>query len=269
VNQLSVPLISEKTERALRDLGLTEYETIAYLSLLKTGEMTAENVSQTSSIPYTKVYSVLESLENRGWAEHSNGRPRKYFPRSPTDALKAEQLKLESDFDKNRDLIVEELQPLFEKKEIKEIPEIWIIRGEDNSFNKVIDLLNNAKKEIMLAIPWIPRSLLKSNSDFQSLLRQNIQKFMNSDIKIKLLTTKETIKSLHGPELAIAEIRVCDSMFGGGLVVDGRESLIFLDLALPNGPDTSIWSEHETLTSIATIYFEHMWENSQPYKPGI
>lgn len=264
---MSVPLISEKTERALRDLGLTEYETIAYLTLLKSGEMTAENVSQVSSIPYTKVYSVLDSLESRGWAEHSNGRPRKYFPRSPVDALKAEQIQFETEFEKNKDLVVNELQPLFEKKEIKEIPEIWIIRGEENSFNKVIDLLDSAKKEIMLAIPWIPRVLLKTNSDFQSLLRQNIQKFMNSDIKIKLLTTKETLKSLHGPELGIAEIRVCDSMFGGGLVVDGRESLIFLDLSTPNGPDTSIWSEHETLTSIATIYFEHIWNNSEPYKP--
>ncbi|TRO47336.1 TrmB family transcriptional regulator, partial [Candidatus Bathyarchaeota archaeon] len=52
---MSSPLISERAERALREIGLTEYETLAYLSLLRNGEMTAENVSDASSIPYSKV----------------------------------------------------------------------------------------------------------------------------------------------------------------------------------------------------------------------
>ena len=73
---MSAPVLSERTEKALRDIGLTEYESQAYLSLLTSGEETAENISQLSNIPYTKVYSVLESLEARGWVEHGSGRPR-------------------------------------------------------------------------------------------------------------------------------------------------------------------------------------------------
>jgi hypothetical protein len=41
---------------------------------------------------------------------------------------------------------------------------------------------------------------------------------------------------------------------------------IFLDLAKPLGVDTAIWSEHETLTSVASIYFQHVWDNSQSLK---
>ncbi|MCW4049233.1 MAG: hypothetical protein NWE89_05790 [Candidatus Bathyarchaeota archaeon] len=264
---MSVPSLSDKTEKALREIGLTEYETLAYISLLEYDEMTAEDISKTSSIPYTKVYSVLDSLEERGWLEHTNGRPRIYYPRPPVDALKAEELRLETEFDINSKTVVDELQPIFEKKDIRELPEIWIIRGEDNSFNKIIELMDKAKKEIMLAIPWIPEELLKISPSFQDILKQNIRKFMDTDVQIKLLTTKEILSSISGPELGVIEIRLCDSMFGGGLIIDDRECIVFLDLSMPYGPDTSIWSEHETLTTVAGIYYQYMWDNSEPFTP--
>lgn len=258
---MSSPLISEKTERALRDVGLTEYETLAYLSLLKSGEMTAEGVSEASSIPYTKVYGVLESLHGRGWIEVVGGRPRRYYPRSPVDALKNERNRVDDAFSRNTQIILEELQPLFERKDIKEMPEIWIIRGEDNSYTKILELIGKAEKEIMLAVPMIPTKMYLS---FRSLLKDTIRRFMDSDIKIKVLTTRETLEAFDSPEIHIAEIRVCDTLFGGGLVVDGKNSIIFLDLNKPHGPDTSIWSEHETIATIASIYFQHMWNNSEP-----
>ncbi len=266
IYSMSVPLISERAEKALRDIGLTEYETLAYLSLLNAGEMTAENVSQASSIPYTKVYSVLEGLEERGWVEIEGGRPRKYYARSPIDALMAERNRLEEEFENNRQVLVDEFQPLYERSEVKEIPEIWIIRGEDNVFNKILELLAKARREIMLAVPWVPESLLDDDRSFGSALNGAIRKFMDSEISVKLLTTDKTLRSMDAYELGLAEVRVCDSMFGGGLVIDGRESIIFLDLAKPLGVDTAIWSEHETLTSVASIYFQHVWDNSRPLK---
>lgn len=163
---MSTPLISERVEKALREIGLTEYACQAYISLLHQGEDTAEIISQLSNIPYTKVYSVLESLEERGWVEHGGGRPRRYYPRSPIDALRSEQITLESRFEENQSVVLDELQPLYEKRDVKEIPEIWIVRGETNSFNKILDLVTKAKKEIMLAIPTLPDEQLPGIPDF-------------------------------------------------------------------------------------------------------
>ena len=258
---MPAPLISEKAERALRDIGLTEYETLAYMSLLRSGEMTAESVSEASNIPYTKVYSVLDSLHGRGWVEVEGGSPRRDHPRSPADALTKERSSFEETFERNMRIIVDELQPLFEKKDNREVPEIWIIRGEDNSFKKIIELVGKAEREIMLAIPRVPE---KIDPSFRSLLKNTIRKFIDKDLRIKVLTTRQTLAAIDSPEIHIAEIRVCDTMFGGGLVVDGRDSLIFLDLRQPSGPDTSLWSEHETISTIAAIYFQHMWNNSEP-----
>jgi sugar-specific transcriptional regulator TrmB len=259
---MSTPIISERTEKALREIGLTEYECQAYLSLLRSGEETAETVSQLSNIPYTKVYSVLESLENRGWVEHGSGRPRKYYPRSPTDALRSEQITLESMFEENQSIIIEELQPLYEKKEIKEIPELWIVRGEVNSFNKILELLQKAKKEIMLAIPTIPEQLLPMYPDFSNTMFSFLNELMDSNVEVKVLTTNEMIPLLDGGDFGVADIRICEDMFGGGVVVDGQETILFLDLVHPSGPDTAIWSDHETLTEVAKIYFKHLWDNA-------
>ena len=264
---MSAPVLSERTEKALRDIGLTEYESQAYLSLLTSGEETAENISQLSNIPYTKVYSVLESLEARGWVEHGSGRPRKYYPRSPTDALRSEEISLESRFEENQSLIIDELQPRYEKKEIKEIPELWIVRGEVNSFNKILELLEKAKKEIMLAIPTIPEQMLPMYPDFSLKMFSFLNKLRDSSIDVKVLTTMEMISLMDKGDFGVADIRICEKMFGGGVVIDGQETILFLDLVHPSGPDTAIWSDHETLTGIAKIYFQYLWENAKTWEP--
>jgi sugar-specific transcriptional regulator TrmB len=264
---MSTPLISEKTEKALKEIGLTEYECQAYLSLLHSGEETAETISQLSNIPYTRVYSVLESLEARGWVEHESGRPRKYHPRSPTDALRSEQISMEKKFEENQAQILDELQSLYEKKDIKEIPEIWIVRGEVNSFNKILELLEKAKKEIMLAIPTLPKKLITTYPSFNEKMFSLFNKLMDSSVDVKVLTTKNMLPLLSNADYGVAEIRVCENMFGGGVVIDGQETILFLDLARPIGPDTAIWSDHETLTGIAKIYFQYLWDNATPLKP--
>ena len=262
---MSSPLISEKAEKALREIGLTEYETLAYLSLLRNGEMTAENVSDASSIPYSKVYSVLDSLHDKGWIDLEGGRPRKYFPRSPDDSLRAEQLRMESAFEKNRDIIVGELQPLYEEKDIQEMPEIWMVRGKMGTVEKAMELIGKAKKEVMLAFPWLPETVMEESPLVSALGEESLRKIQDSEIKIQVLTTRRIAESVDSPLLHMAEIRVTDQLFGGGLVVDGKECLIFLDMVHPAGPDIALWSAHESLTRISMFYFQNLWESAEPY----
>ena len=85
--------ISEEAKKVLREVGLTEYETRAYLSLLERGAMTASEVSGHGGVPYSKVYETLNSLERKGWIEAERGRPSRYFPKSPFEALEATRLR--------------------------------------------------------------------------------------------------------------------------------------------------------------------------------
>lgn len=255
---MAVAFVSVKVERALREIGLTEYECMAYLALVKSGELTAGQVSENTSIPYSKVYTVLDSLEKKGWIEIKSGRPRLFYPKSPIEALRTEKLRQENRFEKSRDLVIDEIQALYEKREIKEKPEIWIVRGEENILSKIKETLTNVKNELMIAIPVISPQLFRQ-------LFPNIEMMRDTKIEIKLLTTDEAIASLSQQFFSLAEIRVRDELFGGGLVADGRESLLFLSGNKAGEENIAIWSDHVGLTMIAKVYFEHLWSTAKPY----
>jgi sugar-specific transcriptional regulator TrmB len=255
---LSVDFVSAKVGRELKEIGLTEYECMAYLALVKYGELTAGQVSENTSIPYSKVYTVLDSLEKKGWIEIKSGRPRLFYPKSPVEALRAEKLRQENKFEKSRGLIIDEVQALYEQREIKEKPEIWIVRGEENILSKIKETMSNVKHELMVAIPVISPKL------FQQLF-PNIEMMRDTKVEIKLLTTDEAIASLPQQFFSLAEIKVRDDLFGGGLVADGQISLLFLSGNKGGEENIAIWSDHVGLTMIAKIYFEHLWETAKSY----
>jgi len=59
--------VSDQTRKSLEKVGLTGYEIKTFTSLLKTGELTASDLSQHSGVPYSKIYEVLGMLEEKGW----------------------------------------------------------------------------------------------------------------------------------------------------------------------------------------------------------
>ncbi len=73
---------------SLRDLGLSEYESRAYQSLLQTGPTTAKELSRASNVPMGRIYDVLNSLEAEELVRsQSASRPKKYVAVEPKKAL--------------------------------------------------------------------------------------------------------------------------------------------------------------------------------------
>src|SRR6059058_2811191 len=79
--------LSERALSALKELGLTGTEVKAYISLLRGGTMTANDVSREARIPYSKVYDALESLHEKGWVDEQKSRPVVYTARPPDTAI--------------------------------------------------------------------------------------------------------------------------------------------------------------------------------------
>ncbi len=65
----------------LREIGLTEYETKVYLTLLTKGPLTANELSIASGVPRTKVYETTTHLKRKGIVQ-LYGRPVKFAPTS-------------------------------------------------------------------------------------------------------------------------------------------------------------------------------------------
>ena len=125
---LTLPL-TDRVRRSLQEFGLTDYEIRSYSSLLEIGPATASELSEASDVPYSKIYEILGSLEKKGWIESEHGRPSKYYPKPPSLAIEITKSQFENKLKTNEALVLDELQPLYEKKGVREHPDIWIVRG--------------------------------------------------------------------------------------------------------------------------------------------
>jgi sugar-specific transcriptional regulator TrmB len=244
--------ISEKAKNALREAGLTDYETRAYLHLLQVGVTTASQISNETDVPYSKIYEVLNSLERKGWVETQTDRPRQYYPKSPSEALDITRLRLENMMKLWRNTVLDELQPLYEKREIREKPDVWILRGEFDALAKLKDLVGNAKTELMFAVPPLTESILNA-------VMPLFGELLGANIKVQIMVSKDLNLDIEVLS-RIYEVRRKDSMFGGGVIADGREALLILG---ENKPSLIIWSDHSGLVKFAKDYFQYLWNTAE------
>ncbi len=49
-------------------------------------------------------------------------------------------------------------------------------------------------------------------------------------------------------------------MFGGGIIADGKEAMLFLG---EDKPTLVIWSNHVGLVGFAREYFQFLWDSSE------
>jgi sugar-specific transcriptional regulator TrmB len=244
---------SDTVRRVLRELGLTEYETETYIALLKSGVLTASEVSDQSNVPYSKIYETLNSLERKGWIEAEHGRPSKYFPKPPVEALSMTKLQFEEKLRGWEKTINAELQPIFEQREIREKPDIWILRGELSVLAKLQEMLDNAKSEVMIAAPVFAKPFAGFFANFLDGLRgRNVQVSFMVAGSVENWNIEDSGLNAH--------VRARDSMFGGGVICDSKEALLMLG---EDKPTLVIWSNHVGLVKFARDYFQYLWDSSE------
>ena len=221
--------------------------------MLDTGATTASRVSNVSTVPYSKIYETLNSLERKGWIETKRGRPSRYYPKSPSEALSAVKLRLEDAVKSWEQTVLDELQPLYEKRQIREKPDIWILRGEFNTLAKVQEMLGKAKSRLMIAAPTPTRAIIEA-------IVPMLINLKNSGVKILLMTSKNVGERDLDRIAEMAEVRVRTHMFGGGIIVDGREALLLLG---EKKPTLVIWADHAGLVKLAKDYFRYLWATAR------
>jgi len=253
-------IISDKSRKAMENLGLTGYEIKVYLSLLEGGPTIASEISKISGVPYSKIYEVVNSLEEKGWLESSSSRPQKFFPKSPQNALAAMRIRMENEIKDNENLIMSELVPIFQKRGIKERPEIWVVRGIHNIIGKVSEILLDCQAELLIALPEVAENIAKPA---QPMLRTLYEKGVNISVLASGRTSSDTVRAIS----RIAQVRVKDHMFGGGVIGDSRQVMLLLgeggNVESNGFEPIAIWAEHSGLAGLAKDYFEYLWADAE------
>lgn len=246
--------VSEETKEVLREVGLNTYEIDAYLAVLESGQMTAMEISKKAKVPYSKIYEVLNSLRDKGWIRRVEAKPTKYQPVAPLDAIANAKLMLEEKYKFWEQKIASELQLLYERQELVERPDILILHGQKAIMAKLEETVHKASKEIMVAVPEFAKNMIApSTTLFQELLKK-------PDVKVKVMVSEKIVDEKLGKTARFLELRARDQMFGGGIIVDGKEAMLFLG---EEKPSLVIWSNHSGLVRFAREYFQFLWDSSQ------
>jgi len=243
--------INENTRNTLHEMGLNAYEIDTYITLLDGGKMTAMEISEKAQVPYSKIYEVLNSLKEKGWIKSGENRPTKYYPIPPIEATRFIKLQLEDKYAAWENIVSEDLQPLYEQREIVERPEMLILRGQQAVLTKLDEMLKMASKEIVVAAPKFAKPIIVIANPWFSNLKKNI--------KIQLMIAGNSTEEGEFKYLDISEVRLRDHMFGGGIIVDGKEAMLFLG---DDKPSIVIWSAHIGIVSFAREYFQFLWNTS-------
>jgi sugar-specific transcriptional regulator TrmB len=233
-------------------MGLNAYEIDAYLAVLESGELTAMEISENAKVPYSKIYEVLNSLKEKGWIKSTEERPTKYYPVPPLEATAAVKQRLEDKYQGWEQIISGALQPLYEKRDLVERPDILILHGQQAVISKLEEVFKKANKEIMVAAPAFAKLILASADQ----LLVGVKK----SVSVKVMAAGDadewgTLKHVSG----VTELRVRDHMFGGGVIVDSKEAMLFLG---EDKPSLVIWSNHAGLVGFAREYFQFLWDSS-------
>ncbi len=245
--------INENTRDALREMGLNAYEIDAYIVLLEGGQMTAMEISQQATVPYSKMYEVLNSLKEKGWIKSSETRPFKYYPVPPLEATRFTKLRLEDKYLNWENTVAENLQPLYEKRELVERTDMLILRGQQAVLSKLEEVLKKASLEIVIAAPEFAKPVIALA---EPLLGSGLKK----TVSVKLMAAGKKQDWLFLRKFpGLSELRTRDHMFGGGVIADGKEAMLFLG---EDKPTLVIWSNHVGLVGFAREYFQFLWDSS-------
>lgn len=238
----------------LRKLGLSEYEAKIYTGLVGIGEASAREIHETSGVPRTKVYDVLQKLSEKGFVEIKHGNPIYYRAVEPRKILE-KQL---ADISSAAKECIYELEKMHVVKH-KEAPVFWLVRGDWRIRTKIQELINEAKDEI---------SILCTTPEVMQEISSMLEELKNKNIKILLLWGGGEIAKPRNVEFKTAEksffaeiIKNVEREYGilrCLMIFDGKRSLVIIE---ENGKKSAVVISLPIVACIQKNFFDWTWRN--------
>ena len=135
---------SEAIER-LQKLGLTEYNARIYVALLRLGSGTAREIAETTSVPRTRVYDGVETLEERGLVDVGHASPKVFRPVSRETVVG----QFQAEYDETLRDLSEELSTLEPADPRHEQTGVWTVSNSKAVTDRVLEFVEEAGEEVV------------------------------------------------------------------------------------------------------------------------
>ncbi|HOI12701.1 MAG TPA: helix-turn-helix domain-containing protein [Methanoculleus sp.] len=138
---------------SLKSLGLTRYEALVYIGLLRTAGATATEVHAISGVPRASVYPVLDRLVQKELVSVSHTTPKRFDAVPPDQGVENLMRRIESDAESARtalDALYREKGP--ESRGDQEL--VWTIYGEENIRTRLAGMFRSAERSVEVLATW-------------------------------------------------------------------------------------------------------------------
>jgi sugar-specific transcriptional regulator TrmB len=251
----------------LRDFGLNTYESKLWTALLSRGISTAGELSDIASVPRSRSYDVLESLEKKGFIIMKLGKPIKYIAVPPREVLDRVKKMIEVDASEktslleelNKSGILNELNLLHQSgiKHVEPTELTGSFKGRNGIYNQLESMIKNAKESVHIMIT--DSELVKEAENLRKFLRKATER--NVTVKIATQINKNSIKEIREfAELAEVRHTTTRSRF---LLQDNKELLFMLldDKEIHSNYDVGIWVNTSFFANFVRDFFEQQWKD--------
>ena len=135
----------------LKGIGLTLYESEAYVALTSLISATAAEIAEKSGIPRSKIYDVLKGLVEKNFIEVEDGRPQIYHVKSPVEVLNREKERIDGEIDD----AIYRLTNIYENGMSQVQAPIWRIYGVEKIISQELEIIKRAKTSVNMRIGFL------------------------------------------------------------------------------------------------------------------
>lgn len=255
---------TETIEKALYRLGLSKNEIRIYLNLARTGEHKASEISEALSLHRTETYRILRDLEKKGLISSVFEKPLKFIA---------------TPFEKALEILIETKKmkiTLLEKRK-KGLIDIWIslpkpetengrkevfqiLEGEEQISLKADEILNNAKKEVLVFtsehdITNFYHSGFLDKLDESSKKSVNVQLLTNYSPKSCFFIEKIKLKKAKYSLSNVEELPTF-------VLTDDEQLLLLIRKNDGKKKIAALWTNYDAFIKALKALFFELWKNN-------
>ena len=227
----------------LKEIGFNSYEAKVYIALLKKYPATGYEVSKLANIPQARTYDTLKVLEEKNVVAASNSKPVSYTPIKPKQILSSYQKKMNSTIN-------------YLEKHLPEVKNnynepIITITGRQNIHNKILEIIQNAKREIYMEV-W--------SQDYK-IFEQELLNAYNRNVEIRIVGY-DNFRSNFGLVFEHAFAKDIEMSLGGRMViiaVDDNEGIVGKVSSFKNEAEDMniIYTQNQSIVFIIKEFIVH------------
>jgi sugar-specific transcriptional regulator TrmB len=257
--------------RRLQQIGLNAYESRAYLTLIGHPRFKALELATRAHVPRQKIYEVLGSLVEKGFAQVVHGKAKLFSAVEPKLALEGYLARRREAFERELD----DRRRLAEMLD-QDLHSVFIDGHQDRG---PLDYLRIVNESGQISEEY-RRLLARSTREYLEFSRRpyavdpvsepRVREALERKVECRLIFESRDMNPVHRKNLRAlvkygAQIRVDSELPLKLALFDGRFGMIALvDPVLTRPQITALVFEHDALAAALCRLFEDHWQRAQP-----